>query len=942
MERIKKNLRTVLLALCGVMLFLLPAQSVRAALLPTASDNMTVSLRRKSDLVNVDNGYMRVFYNGTSIGIEYYDNNFKILSKKSVAMELPVWGGFYAGSDGYYVVEGKNNLEEDDKAEIIRVIKYDKGWRRKGAASITGNTDLFGGEVRFPFNYGCVEFAEQGDNLYIVTGHEGYVDPNFGQGHQGFLMIAVDKASMTGKIVDSDLWHSFAQYIKSSDSYLYVLEQSEGSRYTKLSRYDTDTMEKTSIPVFKYGGSKDSAWAIACYASVDGMVLSKNNVLCLGTSIDQSKYDTASSSGAAHNIYLTVTPMSDFSEGATEVKWLTDYVGNHKSFLGAKITKINDYRFMISWEEYDTEGTGEPNDDLSSSVLHYLYIDEKGNKISKEYTAAAPISDCQPIVKDSKVIYYASNANTVNFYSINSSNGAMSKNTYRALGENATWNFSNGVLTVSGTGKISLAEKIHRNPISSTAGTIVYSTDGKWAKAILNNTKKIIIKSGITEIGKESFADFPNLKEVILEPGVKCIREKAFYSCENLRKITIPSSVTKIEKDILWTGSYWVGDSSHVVYASIYAEPGSYAVQYAKQNDIQYIIDFSKASVSGLKSSYQYTGKALTPAVTVKMGKQVLRKEKDYQVVYRNNKNTGTATVTITGLGNYEGTIKKTFKIVKASSAKKNIKKCSVGRIADQRYTGKSLRPTVIVKDGSKRLKNGTDYTLTYKNNKMVGKASVVITGKGRYSGSVSKSFSIKYMTPGKGKVVRVSEGYYKITRSGDSKIAEVQYVKPVNKKKTVISIPSTIRTGNVTCKVTSIAANAFKNNRSIKTLSVDRYVVSIGNNAFLNCTRLSKIKFGAGLEKIGVKAFANCKSLRSLVLPGRVSVIGKQAFYGCNRLKTIVIRSSRLTSRTVGGSAFGRIHGRAVIKVPTKKLEAYTNTLKTKGLGSRVRIVKG
>ena len=248
-------------------------------------------------------------------------------------------------------------------------------------------------------------------------------------------MIAVDKASMTGKIVDSDLWHSFAQYIKSSDSYLYVLEQSEGSRYTKLSRYDTDTMEKTSIPVFKYGGSKDSAWAIACYASVDGMVLSKNNVLCLGTSIDQSKYDTASSSGAAHNIYLTVTPMSDFSEGATEVKWLTDYVGNHKSFLGAKITKINDYRFMISWEEYDTEGTGEPNDDLSSSVLHYLYIDEKGNKISKEYTAAAPISDCQPIVKDSKVIYYASNANTVNFYSINSSNGAMSKNTYRALGE---------------------------------------------------------------------------------------------------------------------------------------------------------------------------------------------------------------------------------------------------------------------------------------------------------------------------------------------------------------------------------------------------------------------------------------------------------------------------------------------------------------------------
>lgn len=120
------------------------------------------------------------------------------------------------------------------------------------------------------------------------------------------------------------------------------------------------------------------------------------------------------------------------------------------------------------------------------------------------------------------------------------------------------------------------------------------------------------------------------------------------------------------------------------------------------------------------------------------------------------------------------------------------------------------------------------------------------------------------------------------------------------------------------------------------------KYVVSIGNNAFLNCTRLNKIKLGSGLEKIGVKAFANCKSLRSLVLPGRVSVIGKQAFYGCNRLKTIVIRSSRLTSRTVGSSAFGRIYGKATIKVPAKKWELYVSLLKTKGVGSRVRITKG
>lgn len=80
------------------------------------------------------------------------------------------------------------------------------------------------------------------------------------------------------------------------------------------------------------------------------MAVSSNHVLCLGTSIDQSKYDSASED-TAHNLYLTVTPMSNFSEDATTVKWLTSYSGGGKCFLGTKITRINDNRFMVSWEE---------------------------------------------------------------------------------------------------------------------------------------------------------------------------------------------------------------------------------------------------------------------------------------------------------------------------------------------------------------------------------------------------------------------------------------------------------------------------------------------------------------------------------------------------------------------------------------------------------------
>ena len=55
-------------------------------------------------MVNLANGYMRVFYNEENIGIEYYDKNFNIQSRKNINMELPMWGGFYAGNNLYYCI----------------------------------------------------------------------------------------------------------------------------------------------------------------------------------------------------------------------------------------------------------------------------------------------------------------------------------------------------------------------------------------------------------------------------------------------------------------------------------------------------------------------------------------------------------------------------------------------------------------------------------------------------------------------------------------------------------------------------------------------------------------------------------------------------------------------------------------------------------------------
>ena len=287
-------------------------------------------------------------------------------------------------------------------------------------------------------------------------------------------------------------------------------------------------------------------------------------------------------------------------------------------------------------------------------------------------------------MKGSKIVYYASNANMVNFYSIDAETGAFSKKVYRVAGENATWKFEENVLTISGTGEMFVDSKVHyRYPVSSTSGGFGYSSsDNAWAP-IREKVEKIVIEKGITSIPDNAFAYFDNLTEVEIKSGVKSIGEKAFYSCDALSKITIPSSVTSIGEDFLWTGFYWIGDESHVVRATIFAPENSYAMKYAEKNGIRSTIkndiddetgdnvseSILKAEISGIKESYAYNGKAQKPKVTVKLEGKVLKEGTDYTVSYKNNSRTGKASVEIKGIHTYSGTVTKTYKIVPKKAA---------------------------------------------------------------------------------------------------------------------------------------------------------------------------------------------------------------------------------------------------------------------------------
>lgn len=182
-------------------------------------------------------------------------------------------------------------------------------------------------------------------------------------------------------------------------------------------------------------------------------------------------------------------------------------------------------------------------------------------------------------------------------------------------------------------------------------------------------------------------------------------------------------------------------------------------------------VNLSSASVKLSTSTYAYDGKTKKPAATVIFNGSKLVKDKDFSVSYSNNKNVGTATVTIKGKGNYTGSIKKTFKI------KNNFKKSVVTGIKTKSFTGKSITQKPTIKFNKKTLKNGTDYTISYSSNKKVGLATIKITGKGNYTGTITKTFKINPAKQNIQKLTSKSRSFFiDWAQKGSATGYEIQY----------------------------------------------------------------------------------------------------------------------------------------------------------------------
>ena len=345
---------------------------------------------------------------------------------------------------------------------------------------------------------------------------------------------------------------------------------------------------------------------------------------------------------------------------------------------------------------------------------------------------------------------------------------------------------------------------------------------------------KIDIPAGLKQIESATFCN-TGLTSVTLHEGLTKIEDWAFHDCLKLKKIRIPKSVTDIGELALGI-RYNMGNGAEEVI------PGGFTVE-------------------------GYTGSAAERYV-----KRMHQSENLYHVFFKDVK-----FVSIGG----------------QTAAVTNISKTKISALKTRAFTGKPLTQALTITYGGKKLVNGRDYTLTWKNNKNIGTASVTIKGKGKYNGSVTKKFRI---TVQKNAVYTVSRLKYKISSADTSGKGTVVFTGATDKAaRKTLTIPTTVKIGGKSFRVTAI-----------------------GTSAMSGAKKLTTVKIGANIMTVGAKAF-----------------------YGCSKLSNVTIFGTKLTTAKTGANAFKGIRSNCRFKVPASRVSAYKKLLRAKGAGPKIIVTK-
>ena len=404
--------------LCLAMVLSL-APSARAAEEPAKSKNINrqdyslwASTVKSYLYENQQGGLTRVEYIDGKIVVEDYDSAFTFQSSRTFSMELPIWGGFFAGSDYNFFIFGQDNEKENDNTEVFRIVKYSKDWQRLGQASLNGANTIH------PFDAGSLRCDEYGGYLYIRTCHEMYASAKDGLNHQANVMIAVRQSNMTVSdayynVMNSDygyVSHSFNQFILvDEDGRIMTLDHGDAyPRGVVWMGYYADAATG------KFSGDPYSKW---CFSSVLQEFAGRTGDNATGASVGglaetadcyvmAYNYD-GQGGGGDRSVYFQ---MALKANGEGKQYQITNDSGTAGTTPVLAPTGL-DGGYML----WNSKSGGTVGD-----TLHYLAYTADGVP-QETQTAVGNLSDCQPIYYRGQAVWYVTDDSAPVFYTLDAS-----------------------------------------------------------------------------------------------------------------------------------------------------------------------------------------------------------------------------------------------------------------------------------------------------------------------------------------------------------------------------------------------------------------------------------------------------------------------------------------------------------------------------------------
>ncbi|MBQ8323884.1 MAG: hypothetical protein IJX82_01890 [Clostridia bacterium] len=345
--------------------------------------------------------------------VEYFNSAYEFQYSLTVEQELPMFGGFHAGTDGcYYVVTGQTNYDEQADVECFRVTKYDSRWNRLGSAG------LYDCNTTVPFDAGSLRFAEYGQFLLIRTAHEMYTSSD-GLNHQANVTLSLDTLSMTFADTACEVEYSLAGYVSHSFNQFILMD---GNQLLGLDHGDayprSITLSKATFPIDGTLGIYDELGfyrdlpATYDLFTFPGEIGENYTGACVGGfEYSDSAYIVAFSTVAQdENYYFNRTQnicVATLDKDTEEIRVLpvTDCPEGEESAGVPQLVKLSDNSFLLMW--------------MRGGNLHYVLLNGDGETVGEVRSAPqGAVSDCRPIVIDGKAVWYVYHGNSVTFCEI--------------------------------------------------------------------------------------------------------------------------------------------------------------------------------------------------------------------------------------------------------------------------------------------------------------------------------------------------------------------------------------------------------------------------------------------------------------------------------------------------------------------------------------------